>query len=133
MPSDVRIMSLEKYLINSIGKNNDDSVSVRKIDSTLMISTDKGAISVEECEANQWEIKYFHFDPNLKAILDSKAPIATIFGKSWILHIEKQLKAPERKLELKVSDEFVKRKPVIKEEKILDEEIYKPDFSLKRY
>ena len=66
MPSDVRIMSLEKYLLSSIGKNNDDSVSVRKIDSTLMISTDKGAISVEECEANQWEIKYFHFDHNLK-------------------------------------------------------------------
>ena len=46
--------------------------------------------------------------------------------------IEKQLKASERKLELKVSDEFVKRKQVIKEEKILDEEIYKHD-SLKRY
>src|SRR3989344_8112653 len=32
-------------------------------------------------------------DPNLKAILDSKSPVATIFGKSWLLHVEKQLKA----------------------------------------
>ena len=39
-------------------------------------------------------------DPNLKAILDSKSPVATIFGKSWLLHVEKQLKAtPEENLE----------------------------------
>lgn len=30
-------------------------------------------------------------DVNLKAILDSKAPVATIFGKTWLLHVEKQL------------------------------------------
>jgi 2-isopropylmalate synthase len=30
-------------------------------------------------------------DENLKAIIKSKAPIATIFGKSWIEHVEKQL------------------------------------------
>src|SRR3989338_4061793 len=66
MPFDVRIMSLEKYLISAAGENNDDLVSIKKIDSTLMISTGKGAISVEECEANQWEIKYFSFDLNLK-------------------------------------------------------------------
>ena len=29
-----------------------------------MISTDKGAISVKECEANEWEIQYFSLDPN---------------------------------------------------------------------
>lgn len=59
-------MSLEKYLINSIGEDLDDLVNVNKIDSVLMISTDKGAISVEECEANEWEIQYFSFDLNLK-------------------------------------------------------------------
>lgn len=39
-------------------------------------------------------------DANLKAILDSKASVAAIFGKSWLLHVEKQLKAtPEENLE----------------------------------
>ena len=30
-------------------------------------------------------------DDNLKAILKSKAPVATIFGKTWLIHVEKQL------------------------------------------
>jgi len=30
-------------------------------------------------------------DLNLKAILETKAPVATIFGKTWLLHVEKQL------------------------------------------
>jgi len=66
MPFDVRIMSLEKYLISAVGEIIDDSISVKKIDSILIISTDKGAISVKECEANEWEIQYFSLDPNLK-------------------------------------------------------------------
>jgi 2-isopropylmalate synthase len=38
-------------------------------------------------------------DGNLKAILHSKAPTATIFGKSWIEHVEKQLATtPEENL-----------------------------------
>jgi 2-isopropylmalate synthase len=38
-------------------------------------------------------------DPNLKAILDSKASFAQIFGKTWIVHVEKQLNAtPEQNL-----------------------------------
>src|SRR3989338_256714 len=32
-----------------------------------------------------------HEDANLQAILKSKAPAATIFGKTWLLHVEKQL------------------------------------------
>lgn len=31
-------------------------------------------------------------DPGLAAILQTKAPVATIFGKSWLLHVEKVLK-----------------------------------------
>ncbi len=57
---------LEKYLTNAIGKNIDDLISINKIDSVLMISTDKGAISVKECGDNEWEIHYFSFDLNLK-------------------------------------------------------------------
>ena len=30
-------------------------------------------------------------DENLKAIIESKAKIACIFGKTWLPHIEKQL------------------------------------------
>ena len=30
-------------------------------------------------------------DDNLKAISKSKAPVATIFGKTWLIHVEKQL------------------------------------------
>jgi len=39
-------------------------------------------------------------DKNLKAIVKSKAPIATIFGKTWLEHVEKQLCiTPEKNLE----------------------------------
>ena len=38
-------------------------------------------------------------DLNLQAILKSKATVACIFGKSWLVHVEKQLKAkPEENL-----------------------------------
>jgi 2-isopropylmalate synthase len=40
-------------------------------------------------------------DANLKAIVDSKAPVATIFGKTWLLHVEKQLGVrPEENLNI---------------------------------
>ncbi len=32
-------------------------------------------------------------DPNLKAIVDTKAPVATIFGKSWDMHVTHALRA----------------------------------------
>ncbi len=32
-----------------------------------------------------------HEDANLQSILKSRAPAATIFGKTWLLHVEKQL------------------------------------------
>jgi len=39
-------------------------------------------------------------DPNLNAILQSKAKTTTIFGKTWLPHVEKQLNAtPEENLE----------------------------------
>src|SRR3989338_2766033 len=31
-------------------------------------------------------------DPNLIAIVESKAPVACIFGKTWLQHVERQLK-----------------------------------------
>ncbi len=38
-------------------------------------------------------------DPGLAAILETGAPVATIFGKSWLLHVEKVLKTtPEENL-----------------------------------
>ncbi|MDR0994331.1 MAG: citramalate synthase [Verrucomicrobiota bacterium] len=38
-------------------------------------------------------------DPGLAAILATEAPVATIFGKSWLLHVEKVLKTtPEENL-----------------------------------
>lgn len=40
-------------------------------------------------------------DANLKAIVDSKAPAATIFGKTWLVHVEKQLGVkPEENLKI---------------------------------
>jgi 2-isopropylmalate synthase len=35
-------------------------------------------------------------DQNLNAIIKSKAPIACIFGKNWLHHVEKQLKMTEK-------------------------------------
>ena len=38
-------------------------------------------------------------DPGLAAILQTGAPVATLFGKSWLLHVEKVLKTtPEENL-----------------------------------
>mgnify|MGYP005834805165 CR=1 FL=1 len=40
-------------------------------------------------------------DPSLAAIIDSQAPVATIFGKSWDVHVREALRIPlERNLEL---------------------------------
>lgn len=40
-------------------------------------------------------------DPNLKELVNSKAPVATIFGKSWILHVTNALRVkPEVNLEM---------------------------------
>jgi len=40
-------------------------------------------------------------DPGLAAILQTGAPVATLFGKSWLLHVEKVLKTtPEKNLEM---------------------------------
>ena len=36
-------------------------------------------------------------DDNLRAIVKTNAPIATIFGKSWLLHVSKQLRATPKK------------------------------------
>lgn len=39
--------------------------------------------------------------PNLKALLEAKTPVVTIFGKTWDLHVTKALGIPlERNLEL---------------------------------
>ena len=50
-------------------------------------------------------------DPNLKAVLESKAKVATIFGKTWVEHVEKQLKSTKQEnLEaIKESVEFLKQ------------------------
>ena len=49
-------------------------------------------------------------DANLRAILNSKAKVACIFGKTWLEHVEMQLKAkPEENLKaIKESIEFLK-------------------------
>ncbi|MAG72195.1 MAG: citramalate synthase [Acidobacteria bacterium] len=40
-------------------------------------------------------------DPNLNAILKSKASVATLFGKTWLVHVEKQLgMKPEENLDI---------------------------------
>jgi 2-isopropylmalate synthase len=40
-------------------------------------------------------------DPSLSAIIESQAPVATIFGKSWDVHVHEALRIPlERNLEL---------------------------------
>ncbi|HMK43145.1 MAG TPA: citramalate synthase [Dissulfurispiraceae bacterium] len=40
-------------------------------------------------------------DPNLKALIESKAPVLTIFGKTWDFHVVETLKIPlDRNLEL---------------------------------
>ena len=51
-------------------------------------------------------------DPGLAAILRTGAPVATIFGKSWLLHVEKVLKTtPEENLKM-IADSvrFLKRR-----------------------
>jgi len=51
-------------------------------------------------------------DANLKAILESKAPIACIFGKTWLHHVDKQLgmSGKENLEAIKDSVEFLKGK-----------------------
>jgi len=51
-------------------------------------------------------------DPNLQAILKSKAKVACIFGKTWLHHVDKQLgMTPEENLEaIKESIAFLKNK-----------------------
>ena len=51
-------------------------------------------------------------DKNLKVIVDSGAPTATIYGKTWIDHVEKQLKTtPEKNLEsILDSVQFLKKR-----------------------
>ena len=40
-------------------------------------------------------------DPNLKAMLEAETPAVSIFGKSWLLHVETALKAdPEENLKM---------------------------------
>ncbi|MBW2984925.1 citramalate synthase [Candidatus Woesearchaeota archaeon] len=50
-------------------------------------------------------------DANLRAILKSKAKVACIFGKTWIEHVKKQLKATEEEnlAAIKDSMEFLKK------------------------
>jgi 2-isopropylmalate synthase len=50
-------------------------------------------------------------DSNLKAILKSKAPVACIFGKTWLHHVDKQLNMTDKEnLEaIKESIEFTKK------------------------
>jgi 2-isopropylmalate synthase len=54
-------------------------------------------------------------DPNLKAILDSKASSACIFGKTWLLHVGKQLKmsSQENLAAIKESVEYLKSKGLL--------------------
>ncbi len=70
-------------------------------------------------------------DASLKAIVASKAETATIFGKGWLEHIEKQLKlTPEENLEIiKESIEFLKS---AKLEVIYDAEHYFDGFKDKK-
>jgi len=40
-------------------------------------------------------------DPNIRALVEADTPVVTVFGKSWILHVEKALNiTPEQNLEL---------------------------------
>ena len=50
-------------------------------------------------------------DPNLQAILKSKAKVACIFGKTWVEHVKKQLKVTEEEnlAAIKDSVEFLKK------------------------
>jgi len=51
-------------------------------------------------------------DANLQAILNSKAPVACIFGKTWLHHVDKQLNmsGEENLAAIKDSIEFLKKK-----------------------
>ncbi len=45
--------------------------------------------------------KEAHLDENLKALLEAKTPVVTIFGKSWTIHVKEALKTTlERNLEI---------------------------------
>ena len=40
-------------------------------------------------------------DPNIQALIDAGTPTVSIFGKTWLLHVEKALQiTPEKNLEL---------------------------------
>ncbi len=86
-------------------------------------STKRAKFSVEE-------------DPNICALLDAETPAVSIFGKSWLLHVEKALNiSPEKNLELiQESVEYLKKN---KKEVIYDAEHFfdgykdNPEYALK--
>ncbi|MBF0492947.1 MAG: citramalate synthase [Deltaproteobacteria bacterium] len=77
-----------------------------------------------------------HLDPNLKALLDSKASVITIFGKSWDFHVKEALKISLHE-NLKLIEDSIQFLKKNSEEVIYDAEHFfdgyraNPDYALK--
>ena len=46
---------------------------------------------------DRWPDSLVAEDPLIKALIESKAQVVTIFGKTWIAHVTYQLKRPRRR------------------------------------
>ena len=126
-------MKLEEISVNKLKPNE---AKGKKSSKTLVLAASNNKYSQELDYLNR-ELASLGYIKEKPAAVEKEIP-ALIQKKVSIPEVkankaEKQLKAPERKLELKVSEEFLKRKSAIKEEKILDEKMNKLDSSSKRY
>ena len=125
-------MKLEEISVNKLKPNE---AKGKKSSKTLVLAASNNKYSQELDYLNR-ELASLGYIKEKPAAVKKEIP-ALIQKKVSMpepkVKIEKPLKAPERKLELKVSEEFLKRKSAIKEEKILDEKMNKLDSSSKRY
>jgi 2-isopropylmalate synthase len=75
-------------------------------------------------------------DKNIKALLDSEAPVLTIFGKTWTLHVKDALRAPLKK-NLQMIEKSIKYLKSKKREVIFDAEHFfdgykaNPEYAMK--
>ena len=75
-------------------------------------------------------------DPNVKALLEAKTPVVTIFGKSWDLHTEQALKITEKQNLAMISEtvHYIKdqgREVIYDAEHFFDGWNASPEFTLK--
>jgi 2-isopropylmalate synthase len=83
-----------------------DELGISYIEGGWPGSNDKDAEFFRRASSHKWRAKIVAFgstanlknrpeeDPNLKALIDARTPVVTIFGKSWDFHVTTALRAP---------------------------------------